>query len=199
MAGEKSGCFTWCVRLKEACNERWARFINRLRRRFYARRGQRVDPASVLNETGTKDMVLSKTPRKSNIVIPDILAGNSVTVEPLSVGCATEKDFDKQVEEYVARIIQTAADTLMSEAQLLSNTRIITVNTEDNVSLTSSVISQIADIAVTDSLSNIAMESDINQSAINLNKLRRIEELMDNYGTVADDKDDASGVPSGKV
>ncbi|XP_045177360.2 uncharacterized protein LOC123537602 [Mercenaria mercenaria] len=198
MAGEKSGCFTWCVRLKEACNERWARFINRLRRRFYARRGQRVDPASVLNETGTKDMVLSKTPRRSNIVIPDILAGNSVTDEPLSVGNVTDKDFDRQVGDYVARIIQTAADTLKSEDQLLSNTRIITVNADDNVSLTSSVISHIADIAVTDSLSNIVME-DANESAIKLNKSRTGVEFVQKYGTVADDKDDAPWVPSGKA
>ncbi|XP_045176464.2 uncharacterized protein LOC123536998 [Mercenaria mercenaria] len=191
MSGEKSGCFTWCVRLKEACNERWARFINRLRRRFYARRDQRVDSASVLNETGTKDMVLSKTPRRSNIVIPDILAGNSVTDEPLNVAIVNDKDIDMQVGEYVARIIQTAVDSLKSCAQLLSNTRIITVNADDNVSLTSSVISQIADIAVTDSLTNIVMENDTNQSAIKGMKSRTSAEFMDTHRLVsADNADD---------
>jgi hypothetical protein len=44
--------------------------MNRLRRRFYARRGQRVDPETDLDEAGARDMVLSK----NYIDIPDMFA-----------------------------------------------------------------------------------------------------------------------------
>ena len=47
--------------------------MNRLRRRFYGRRGQRVEPEMIIDETGTRDMVLSK----NFIDIPDIFDAKS--------------------------------------------------------------------------------------------------------------------------
>ena len=49
---------------------KWARFRNRLRQRYYARRGKTLNPETVLNETGTADMVVEKIHHRSNKVVP---------------------------------------------------------------------------------------------------------------------------------
>ncbi|XP_045172044.1 uncharacterized protein LOC123534065 isoform X2 [Mercenaria mercenaria] len=160
MDNENCGCFAWIVSFRQSCNERWARFRNRLRRRFYARRGQTIDPSTIVNETGTRDMVLSKTPYKTNKVLPESLAATM----------AAEK-----VEEYVSCIVAKARESLLMETQAVpGNKNVIVENSADYISLSSSVISHIADIAVTESLSNALLESNINQSSIH----RDIKELM---------------------
>ncbi|XP_053399800.1 uncharacterized protein LOC123557514 isoform X2 [Mercenaria mercenaria] len=194
MDKESTGCFAWIVNFKQSCNERWARFRNRLRRRFYARRGQTIDPSTIVNETGTRDMVITKT-YKTNKILPESLAAPGTLVKecPGNVGRvpATESndDFEKQVGDYVAGIISNAAHTMCMERQaLLGNTNIIMDNSADNVSLSPSIISQIANIAVAESLSNIVLQSNINQSAIH----RDIKEFMGNanvLGTVREELD----------
>ncbi|XP_060588001.1 uncharacterized protein LOC132743496 isoform X2 [Ruditapes philippinarum] len=191
---EKTGCFTWCVRLRDVCNKRWARMMNRLRRRLHGRRGQRVDPETIIDETGARDMVLTK----SYIVIPDILASKDTGTDTPRDRAINDQDFDRQVEEYVAGILKSEVDTLTSDSQLLSNTKLIKVDADDNISLTSSVISQIADIAVTQSLSAIAMEADINQSANKHNKPKTFSDFIDVSGINADDKN-VYDLPNGKT
>ncbi|XP_060571291.1 uncharacterized protein LOC132729533 [Ruditapes philippinarum] len=119
---DKTGCFAWCVRAKQACNKRWARTMNRLRRRFYARRGQRVDPETDLDEAGARDMVLSK----NYIDIPDMFAAKDTVT----------------ADDCVARLLQAAAEKLASEAQLLNNRNVIQMDADDNISTTSSVTSR---------------------------------------------------------
>ncbi|XP_053374799.1 uncharacterized protein LOC123533120 [Mercenaria mercenaria] len=171
MEKESTGCFAWIVSLKQSCNERWARFRNRLRRRFYARRGQTVDPSTIVNETGTRDMVITKTPYKKNKVLPEVLATPRANEEcPMDAESAQatgiHENFEKLVGDYVSRIISNAADTLLTERQAsLGNKNVILENTADDISLSPSIISQIADTAVSESLSNI-LESNLNQSAI---------------------------------
>ncbi|XP_045173522.2 uncharacterized protein LOC123535058 [Mercenaria mercenaria] len=171
MEKENTGCFAWIVSLKQSCNERWARFRNRLRRRFYARRGQNIDLSTIVNETGTRDMVITKTPYKKNKVLPEDLAAPRPNENecPVDVGSASatglNEDFEKLVGDYVSRIIAKAADTLLMERQpLLGNKNVILENSADDISLSPSIISQIADTAVTESLSNI-LEANMNQSA----------------------------------
>jgi hypothetical protein len=55
----------------------FARFRNRLRQRYYARRGKTLDPETLLNETGTADMVVGKIASKSNKVVPKKLSSNN--------------------------------------------------------------------------------------------------------------------------
>ncbi|XP_060600789.1 uncharacterized protein LOC132754210 isoform X2 [Ruditapes philippinarum] len=158
--------------------------MNRLRRRLHGRRGQRVDPETIIDETGARDMVLTK----SYIVIPDILASKDTGIDTPRDMAINDQDFDRQVEEYVAGILKSAVDTLTSDSQLLSNTKLIKVDADDNISLTSSVISQIADIAVTQSLSAIAKETDINQSANKPNKPKAYSDFIDVSDINAGDK-----------
>ncbi|XP_053395164.1 uncharacterized protein LOC123524132 [Mercenaria mercenaria] len=199
MAKESSGCFAWLFSLKTSCNERWARFRNRFRQRFYARRGQTVDPATVLNETGTRDIVITKTPYKTNKVLPLNLATAAVVKEDQSVpeqyphAAETDKGFDHLVDEYVLCIIRNAADSLRQASH--SSTHIVMDNVaDDKVSLSSSIISQIADTAVTESLTNIVLEADINYSAIHVTKARTVKEFMEALGIVSRDVDDG-GLP----
>ncbi|XP_045172042.2 uncharacterized protein LOC123534064 isoform X2 [Mercenaria mercenaria] len=193
MDNENCGCFAWIVSFKQSCNERWARFRNRLRRRFYARRGQTIDPSTIVNETGTKDMVLSKTPFKTNKVLPESLAATMTTekVCPVVAGSVpatgSNEDFEKLVGEYTSCIIANARETLLMEKQAShGNKNVIVENFADNVSMSSSVISHIADIAVTESLSNAVLESNINQSAIH----RDIKEFMGIFGAVGGEVED---------
>ncbi|XP_053407359.1 uncharacterized protein LOC123547974 isoform X1 [Mercenaria mercenaria] len=181
MPKESTGCFAWIVSFKQSCDERWARFRNRLRRRFYARRGQRIDPSTIVNETGTRDMVISKSPYKTNKVLPENLVAPKTTVTEYSVAvgsvAATGLDdvFEKLVGEYVSGIIIKAVDTLRLERWTpLSSTNVTVDNSADRVSLSSSIVSQIADIAVAESLSNILLDTNINQSAIR----KTIKEFM---------------------
>ncbi|XP_045172043.1 uncharacterized protein LOC123534065 isoform X1 [Mercenaria mercenaria] len=181
MDNENCGCFAWIVSFRQSCNERWARFRNRLRRRFYARRGQTIDPSTIVNETGTRDMVLSKTPYKTNKVLPESLAATMAAEKerPVVVGSVPPTgrydDFEKLVEEYVSCIVAKARESLLMETQAVpGNKNVIVENSADYISLSSSVISHIADIAVTESLSNALLESNINQSSIH----RDIKELM---------------------
>ncbi|XP_060581694.1 uncharacterized protein LOC132738246 isoform X3 [Ruditapes philippinarum] len=166
MARENRGCFVWLISLKKSCNERFARFRNRLRQRYYARRGKTLDPVTLLNETGTADMVVGKIAGKANKVVPQNLSYKNddvVDIESATVRETTADD--KLVEEYVTYIIDKAADTLRQE--LPCNTTPVTVMPDDdNISLSSSIISQIADMAVTESLSNIVADADVNHSAI---------------------------------
>ncbi|XP_053407360.1 uncharacterized protein LOC123547974 isoform X2 [Mercenaria mercenaria] len=187
MPKESTGCFAWIVSFKQSCDERWARFRNRLRRRFYARRGQRIDPSTIVNETGTRDMVISKSPYKTNKVLPENLVAPKTTVTEYSVAvgsvAATGLDdvFEKLVGEYVSGIIIKAVDTLRLERWTpLSSTNVTVDNSADRVSLSSSIVSQIADIAVAESLSNILLDTNINQSAIR----KTIKEFMEVFGIV---------------
>ncbi|XP_053399807.1 uncharacterized protein LOC123557517 isoform X2 [Mercenaria mercenaria] len=141
----------------------WARFRNRLRRRFYARRGQTIDPSTIVNETGTRDMVITKT-YKTNKILPESLAAPG-TIAKECPGAVCEpvtginEGFEKLVGEYVACIINKAAHSLCIERLVsLGNTNIIMDNSADNVFLSP----KIANIAVAESLSNIVLESDIN-------------------------------------
>ncbi|XP_053400644.1 uncharacterized protein LOC128557358 [Mercenaria mercenaria] len=147
MNKENTGCFAWIVNFKQSCNERWARFRNRLRRRFYARRGQTIDPSTIVNETGTRDMVITKT-YKTNIILPEGLAAPGTAAkecpgavcEPVT---GINEGFEKHVGEYVSGIITHAAHTLCMERQaLLGNTNIIMDNSAVNVSLSPSIISR---------------------------------------------------------
>ncbi|XP_060551673.1 uncharacterized protein LOC132713203 [Ruditapes philippinarum] len=192
MDTENPGCCVWLISFKKSCNERFARFRNRLRQTYYARRGKTLDPETLLNETGTADMVVVKTVSKSNKVVPENLTSkndDAVDTENTTV-TETEAD-DRLVEDFVACIIDKAADTLRQE--LPSNTTAITVKSaDDNISLSSSIISQIADMAVTESLSNIVMDADINHSAIRAPKT--VKEFKEAFGiTGYDDIDD--GLP----
>ncbi|XP_060564781.1 uncharacterized protein LOC132723990, partial [Ruditapes philippinarum] len=166
MASENRGCFVWLISFKKTCNERFARFRNRMRQRYYARRGKTLDPETLLNETGNADMVVCKIASKSNKVVPQNLSSKNDDVVDNEIATVTETTTgDKLVEEYVTWIIDKAADTLRHE--LPSNTTTVTVwPADDNISLSSSIISQIADMAVTESLSNIMTHADINHSAI---------------------------------
>ncbi|XP_045192255.2 uncharacterized protein LOC123548782 [Mercenaria mercenaria] len=173
MEKENTGCFAWIVSFKQSCNERWARFRNRLRRRFYARRGQTIDPSTIVNETGTKDMVISITPYRRNKVIPERLVDPRATGKELPedagsvLATETDESFEKQVGDYVTCIITKATDILLQERQAsLGNQNVIVENSADAIPLSPSIISQIADIAVTESLTNIVLKSNINQSAI---------------------------------
>jgi hypothetical protein len=56
---------------------KFARFRNRLRQRYYARRGKTLDPETLLNETGTADVVVVKTVSKSNKVVPENLSSKN--------------------------------------------------------------------------------------------------------------------------
>ncbi|XP_053399801.1 uncharacterized protein LOC123559105 [Mercenaria mercenaria] len=180
MDKESTGCFAWIVNFKQSCNERWARFRNRLRRRFYAPRGQTIDPSTIVNETGTMDMVITKT-YKTNKILPESLAAPGTTAKECPEDVVTapatgiNEGVEKLVGEYVTGIINNVARTLCMERQALpGNTNVIMENSADNVSLSPSIISQIANIAVAESLSNIVLESDVNQSAIH----RDIKEFM---------------------
>ncbi|XP_053407361.1 uncharacterized protein LOC128559513 [Mercenaria mercenaria] len=181
MPNERTGYFTWIVSFKQSCNERWARFRNRLRRRFYARRGQRIDPSTIVNETGTRDMVISKSPNKTNKVLPENLAAPKTTVTECSVDVGSvsttglDDSFEKLVGEYVSGIIIKAVDTLRLERWTpMGSTNVTVDNSADRISLSSSIVSQIADIAVAESLSNILLDTNINQSAIR----KTIKEFM---------------------
>ncbi|XP_053386495.1 uncharacterized protein LOC123537765 [Mercenaria mercenaria] len=192
MAKESSGCFAWVISLKRSCNERWARFRNRFRQRFYARRGQTVDPTTVLNETGTSDMVISKTPYKSNKIVPLNQAVMAVQKDDLGVTdehaptADADNDFDKLVGEFVSCIINSAADALKQTS--LSNTVVVIENVaDDNVSLSSSIISQMADTAVTESLTNILTEADINHSASHYARSKPRDAFEVVCGDVVDD------------
>ncbi|XP_060581698.1 uncharacterized protein LOC132738248 isoform X1 [Ruditapes philippinarum] len=192
MASENRGCFVWLISLKKSCNERFARFRNRMRQRYYARRGKTLDPETLLNETGNADMVVCKIASKSNKVVhqnmssvnDDVVDNENSTVIEVTVD-------DKLVEEYVACIIDKAADTLRQE--LPSNTETVTVRpADDNISLSSSIISQIADMAVTESLSNIVADADINHSAIRAP--RTVTEFKEAFGITGCDITD-DGLP----
>ncbi|XP_060592281.1 uncharacterized protein LOC132746993 [Ruditapes philippinarum] len=198
MASENPGCCVWLISLKKSCNERFARFRNRLRQRYYARRGKTLDPETLLNETGTADMVVGKIASKANKVVPQKLSfmnDDAVDTESTTVPDTTADDKtiadDRFVLEYVTHIINKAADTLRQE--LPSNTTTISViPADDNISLSSSIISQIADMAVTESLSNIVMDVDMNHSATTAP--RTIKEFKEVFGiTGYDDIDD--GLP----
>jgi hypothetical protein len=45
-----------------------------MRQRYYARRGKTLDPVTLLNETGTADMVVGKIAGKANKVVPQNLS-----------------------------------------------------------------------------------------------------------------------------
>ncbi|XP_060551675.1 uncharacterized protein LOC132713204 isoform X2 [Ruditapes philippinarum] len=188
MASENPGCCVWLISFKKSCNERFARFRNRLRQRYYSRRGKTLDPETLLNETGTADMVVVKTVSKSNKVVPEM---SSTTDDAVDATVTETETDDRLVAEYVPCIIDKAADTLRQEFP--SNTTAITVKSaDDNISLSSSIISQIADMAVTESLSNIVMDVDINHSAIRAPKT--VKEFKEAFGiTGYDDIDD--GLP----
>ncbi|XP_060606611.1 uncharacterized protein LOC132758923 [Ruditapes philippinarum] len=193
MARENRGCFVWLISLKKSCNERFARFRNRMRQRYYARRGKTLDPETLLNETGNADMVVCKIASKSNKVAPQWLSsliGDVVDNESTTVKETTSDD--KLVEEYVTCIINKAADTLRQE--LPSNTTTLTVRpADDNISLSSSIISQIADMAVTESLSNIVMDADTNYSAFRAP--RTIKEFKEVFGITGCDITDDGRSP----
>ncbi|XP_060581691.1 uncharacterized protein LOC132738243 [Ruditapes philippinarum] len=198
MASENRGCFVWLISLKKSCNERFARFRNRMRQRYYARRGKTLDPETLLNETGTADMVVCKIASKSNKVVPQNLSSKNddnvdtenTTVTEIIANDKTTAD-DKLVAEYVTCIINKAADTLRQE--LSNNTIPVTVSpADDNISLSSSIISQIADMAVTESLSNIVMDADINQSATRAP--RTVKEFKEAFGITGYDVID-DGLP----
>ncbi|XP_060577050.1 uncharacterized protein LOC132734341 [Ruditapes philippinarum] len=192
MASENRGCFVWLISLKKSCNERFARFRNRMRQRYYARRGKTLDPETLLNETGNADMVVSKIASKSNKVVPQKLPSKNEDIVDNEIATVTETTADdKLVEEYVACIIDKAADTLRQE--LPCNTKIVTLRpADDNISLSSSIISQIADMTVTESLLNIVTDADINHSAIRAP--RTVKEFKEAFGiTECDITDD--GLP----
>ncbi|XP_060572518.1 uncharacterized protein LOC132730574 [Ruditapes philippinarum] len=198
MASENSGCFIWLISFKKSCNERFARFRNRLRQRYYARRGKTLDPETLLNETGTADMVVGKIASKSNKVVPQKLSSKNDDAVDTEITTVTEIIADDNntaddilVAEYVTSIINKAADSLRQE--LPSNTTTVTVRpADDNISLSSSIISQIADMAVTESLSNIVTYADINQSAIR--KAKTIKEFKEAFGITGCDVTD-DGLP----
>ncbi|XP_060576382.1 uncharacterized protein LOC132733723 [Ruditapes philippinarum] len=197
MASENRGCFVWLISLKKSCNERFARFRNRMRQRYYARRGKTLDPETLLNETGTADMVVCKIASKSTKVVPENLSSKNEEAVDSNITTVTGTAADDEsmaddilVEEFVTRI-NKAADTLRQE--LPSNTTTVTVKrADDNISLSSSIISQIADIAVTESLTNIMTDADINQSAIRAP--RTVKEFKEAFGITGYDAID-DGLP----
>ncbi|XP_053386614.1 uncharacterized protein LOC123538791 [Mercenaria mercenaria] len=114
---------------------------------------------------------------------PDVIEEHALTAD-------ADKDFDKLVGEYVSSIIHSAADALKQTS--LSNTVVVMENVaDDNVSLSSSIISQMADTAVTESLTNILIEADINHSAICNARSKTVNEPRDAFevvcGNVVDD------------
>ncbi|XP_060560315.1 uncharacterized protein LOC132720241 [Ruditapes philippinarum] len=186
MASENRGCFVWLISFKKSCNERFARFRNRMRQRYYARRGKTLDPETLLNETGTADMVVCKIASKSNKVDPQNLSSKNDEAVDSKITTVTGTAADDEsmaddilVVEFVTRIINKAADTLRQE--LPSNTTTVTVRPADDIiSLSSSIISQIADMAVTESLLNIVTDADTNQSAIRAS--RTVKEFKEAFG-----------------
>ncbi|XP_060576713.1 uncharacterized protein LOC132734028 [Ruditapes philippinarum] len=137
-------------------------------------------------------MVVCKIASKSNKVVhqnmpsvnDDVVDNENSTVIEVTVD-------DKLVEKYVTCIIDKAADTLRQE--LPSNTKTVTVRpADDNISLSSSIISQIADMAVTESLSNIVADADINHSAIRAP--RTVTEFKEAFGITGCDITD-DGLP----
>jgi hypothetical protein len=48
-----------------------------MRQRYYARRGKTLDPETLLNETGTADMVVCKIASKSTKVVPENLSSKN--------------------------------------------------------------------------------------------------------------------------
>ncbi|XP_060553849.1 uncharacterized protein LOC132714936 [Ruditapes philippinarum] len=198
MASENRGCFVWLISLKKSCNERFARFRNRMRQRYYARRGKTLDPDTLLNETGTADMVVCKIASKSTKVVPQNMSSKNDEAVDSKIRTLTGTAADDEsmaddilVVEFVTRIINKAADTLRQE--LPSNTTTVTVKpADDNISLSSSIISQIADMAVTESLTNIMTDADINQSAIRAP--RTVKEFKEAFGITGYDVID-DGLP----
>ncbi|XP_060553850.1 uncharacterized protein LOC132714937 [Ruditapes philippinarum] len=198
MASENRGCFVWLISLKKSCNERFARFRNRMRQRYYARKGKTLDPETLLNETGTADMVVCKIASKSTKVVPQNMSSKNDEAVDSKIRTVTGTAADDEsmaddilVEEFVTRIINKAADTLRQE--LSSNTTTVTVKPAgDNISLSSSIISQIADMAVTESLTNIMTDADINQSAIRAP--RTVKEFKEAFGITGYDAID-DGLP----
>ncbi|XP_060572519.1 uncharacterized protein LOC132730575 [Ruditapes philippinarum] len=141
-------------------------------------------------------MVVGKIASKSNKVVPQKLSSKNddaveiTTVAEIIADDNTTED-DRLVAEYVTGIINKAADSLRQE--LHSNTTTVTVRpADDNVSLSSSIISQIADMAVTESLSNIVTAANINQSAIR--KAKTIKEFKEAFGITGSDVTD-DGLP----
>ncbi|XP_053408813.1 uncharacterized protein LOC123560797 [Mercenaria mercenaria] len=200
MAEENHGCFAWLISFKNSCNERWARFRNRFRQGFFVIKGEVLDPETLLNETGARDMVIRKTPYKSNQVVPQSLApvtavkDDAILIENASLTETTDEDFDTLVGEYVFCIIDKAADSLRQASP--GNTKSIREKSaDDGVSLSSSIISQIADIAVTESLSNVVLEDDVNHSAIHDARPKTIKEFMETFGIVGDEVAD-DGLPT---
>ncbi|XP_060605546.1 uncharacterized protein LOC132758042 [Ruditapes philippinarum] len=126
MASDSRGCFVWLISFKKSCNERFARFRNRLRQRYYARRGKSLDPETLLNETGNAEMVVCKIANKSDKIVPQNLSSHNDDVVDNENSAVIEVTADdKLVEEYVTYIIDKAADTLKQE--LPSNTNTVTV------------------------------------------------------------------------
>ncbi|XP_060605472.1 uncharacterized protein LOC132757988 [Ruditapes philippinarum] len=137
-------------------------------------------------------MVVCKIASKSDKVVPQNLSSvNDDVVDIESVTVIETTEYDKLVVEYVTYIIDNAADTLRQE--LSSNITTVSAKpADDNISLSSSIISEIADMAVTESLSNIVMDADINHSAIRAP--RTVKEFKEAFGiTECDITDD--GLP----
>ncbi|XP_053372851.1 uncharacterized protein LOC123561880 [Mercenaria mercenaria] len=97
----------------------------------------------------------------------------------------TYEELKTLVGEYLSCIIDKAADSLRQTSP--SNTKSIKEKSAyDGVSLSSSIISQIADIAVTESLSNVVLEDDVNHSAFHDARPKTIKEFMEVFGIVDD-------------
>jgi hypothetical protein len=56
-----------------------------MRQRYYARRGKSLDPETLLNETGTADMVVCKIASKSNKVVPENVSSKNGIVTYLYI------------------------------------------------------------------------------------------------------------------
>ncbi|XP_060563286.1 uncharacterized protein LOC132722757 [Ruditapes philippinarum] len=143
-------------------------------------------------------MVVCKIASKSTKVVPENLSSKNDEAVASKITTVTGTAADDEsmaddilVEEFVTRIINKAADTLRQE--LPSNSTTVTVKrADDNSSLSSSIISQIADMAVTESLTNIMTDADINQSAIRAP--RTVKEFKEAFGITGYDAID-DGLP----